>query len=173
MLVQHFGDRRQRVSGARGHRQDVVLRRIVLRIIHPWHQRHVHIVRGRADEHLASAALQVSGGVLAAAQRPARFDHHIDARPAPRDVGRLFLRRKLHGLPVHQDGVVIMRHLAWEEPMHRIILEQIGEVAEMGEIVDRHHLDVWQGERAAQDHAANASKSVNAYATGHMLSSLE
>jgi len=42
----------------------------------------------------------------------------------------------------------------------------------MREIVDRHHLDVWQGQRVAHDHAANTPQAVNADATGHMPSSL-
>jgi hypothetical protein len=75
----------------------------------------------------------------------------------------------LYGLATHQYGVLIMRDLAREEPVYGIILEQIGQIANMRQIVDRHDLDVGQGERAPQDHAANTSKTVNANTTCHTL----
>jgi len=54
--------------------------------------------------------------------------------------------------------------------MDRIVLKQIGQIAKVSQIVDRHHLDVGQFHGAAQHHAANAPKPVNPNATDHHFS---
>ena len=61
----------------------MVPRPIVLGVIHPGHQRDVHIVGGRADQHLADPGLEMPRGVCAPAQRPCRFNHHLDPGLTP------------------------------------------------------------------------------------------
>jgi hypothetical protein len=53
--------------------------------------------------------------------------------------------------------------------MDGIVLEEIGQITEVGAIIDCHNLNVSKGERATQGHTTNASKTVNTNTTRHTL----
>src|SRR5262249_25314474 len=86
----------------------------------------------------------------------------------PGNVRGRCLRGKLHRSPVHQQRPRIVGHLTWKETMHGVVLEQIGEITQLGTIVHGHDLDVRQRHGPAQNHTTNTSQSVNANATCHI-----
>src|SRR4029078_13035347 len=58
--------------------------------------------------------------------------------------------------------VVLDRHVAPEPPVHRIVLEQVGEVPQLEQIVDREDLHVVPLQSRADRHAADPPETVDA-----------
>src|SRR4029450_9472866 len=100
---------------------------------------------------------------------PRRFNHHIDPSLTPGNFAGISLRGKLERFPVHQQRLRLVGHLSWKEAMDGIVLEEIGQITEVGAIIDCHNLSVSKGEGAAQDHTPNTSKTVNANTHSHTL----
>src|SRR5215470_4612407 len=105
------------------------------------------------------------GSVFASAQRPRRFNHHLDPSLTPGDFAGISLRGKLYRLPIHQQRLRLVGHLSRKEAMDRIVLEKIGQITEVSAIIDCHNFSVSKGERTAQNHTTNTSKTVNTNAT--------
>src|SRR5262245_17161167 len=107
--------------------------------------------------------------VFAPAQRPRRFNHHIDPSLTPGNFAGISLRGKLQRFPVHQQRLRLVRHLSRKEAMDGVVLEEIGQITEVGAIIDCHNLSVSKGEGATQDHTTNTSKTVNTNTTCHTI----
>src|SRR4029434_3599441 len=108
-------------------------------------------------------------GVFTPAQRPRRFNHHLDPSLTPGNFAGISLRGKRYRFPVHQQRLCLVGHLARKEAMDGIILEEIGQITEVGAIIDCHNLSVRKSEGATQDHTTNTSKTVNTNTTCHTL----
>jgi hypothetical protein len=76
-FVQHFGDRRKAIGRAGRVRNDLVLRRVVLRVVDAKHEHGIRPLGGRGDHHALGAALQVLARVVALGNlRPLEDDVH-------------------------------------------------------------------------------------------------
>ena len=129
VLMQHFGYGRQRIGRAGGHGEDVVPHGVIVRVIHAWHQGHIHIIRRRTDQHLAGAAAQVSGGILAPAKRPGRFNHHEVVHVLNEVHGAMadFLP---HALPADQHGAALLEVIAFQDVQGFAGLDGLGAPAQ-------------------------------------------
>jgi hypothetical protein len=123
---------------------------------------------GRGDDDLLRARRQVLGGVVAAREEARGLDDDVHAEVAPRQLAGVALLEDLQRLAV--DGQAVAGHLdrAGVGPEDRVVLEQVRERVVVGEVVDRHPLDVRaRGLRGAEDVAADAAEAVDANPDGH------
>src|SRR5947207_15387638 len=82
------------------------------------------------------------GGVLAVREEARGLDHDLYAQLAPGQRGRVLLREHLELLAVDEDRVVGGLHLTRERAEDRVVLEQVGERARVGDVVDPDPVDV-------------------------------
>lgn len=105
-------------------------------------------------------------------EKAGRLDHDIDADVAPGEIGRIAFRREADGFAVYDKIGAVNRDIAAEVSMHRVVLQHVGEIIRIEQIVDRHNLNVvklgFVGGRA-EHHAPNPSKTVNCYPNRHVI----
>jgi hypothetical protein len=167
-LVQHLGDRRQAVGRARRVRDDVVLGRLVDVEVDAAAQRDVRVLGGRADEHLLGRR-QVLAGRGLVDEATGRLDDDVDPVLGPRDGGRVLLGTDRDGVATDDEVAVLDRHLARVLAVHRVVLQQVGERADVGQIVDEHEVEgVGRRRQTAHEPAADAAEPVDTDANlGH------
>ena len=110
------------------------------------------------------------------AKYPGALGHVIYAEIPPPDSGRVLVTGHGDRFAVDDDAVVVAAHFGWGRTHHRIILEQMGKGAVIGEVVYRYHLDTGEGlifTECPEDVAADAAETVDAYAYCHCLSPFE
>src|SRR5699024_8876100 len=166
-LVQDLGDRSQTVGGAgsvgdKGH----VLGVSVLVNAHDKH-RGVILGRSRHDD-LLCAAVDVCLCLLLGQENAGGLDNVVSANLAPRDVLGVHLSEEQDLLAVNDDGVVGVLDGAVVAAMHGVILEHVCHVVRGHErIVYRNELDVRVLQTSAENHAADAAKTVDTYFDSH------
>src|SRR3954454_7475720 len=82
------------------------------------------------------------GGVVAVGEEAGGLDHNLYAQVAPGQRGRVLLGEHLELLAVDEDRVVGGLHLTRERAEDRVVLEQVGERARVGDVVDPDPVDV-------------------------------
>mmetsp|Transcript_50682 Transcript_50682/g.83391 ORF Transcript_50682/g.83391 Transcript_50682/m.83391 type:complete len:379 (-) Transcript_50682:25-1161(-) len=175
LLQQHMDDGRQAVGGAGGVGHHVVVRLVVLRVVHATDQGlQVTLSRGRDDD-LLGARLDVSGGLLSLHKETSRLNHIFHAHVLPRQ-GLGSLTAGLDALDlvaVHNQLVLLPNlHVVLEATVHRVILHLVGEVLRIcGHIHHANHIQLGSKQvlvaNGLEDHATNASESVDANLRGH------
>ena len=100
--------------------------------------------RGR-DDHLLRPGLEVLGGVVALREQAGRLDHDVDAEVAPGQRRGIALGEHLDRLAVDDDRPVALGDLAREAAEDRVVLEQVGERAHVGDVVDGDELELGPG----------------------------
>ena len=93
LVVQDLGQRRDAVRRAGGVRDDVVRLGVVVALVDAEHDRHVRVLRGRGDDHLPRAAVEVLRGAVALREEAGRLDHDVDAEVAPGKAAGVALGR--------------------------------------------------------------------------------
>ncbi len=168
-VVEHLGDRRQAVGGARGVGDDVVLGRVVVRVVDAEGHGDVRALAGRRDEHLLGAGLQVQLGLLARGEAAGALEHHVHAQLLPGQLGRVLLGRDAVALAVDDDGVLGRGHRARPVAVHRVVLEQVRQAGRLVEVVDGHDLEVvlFALQGRAKHHAPDAAKPVDCHLDRH------
>src|SRR5437762_1716127 len=86
-LEDHFGDRRQAVSGAGGVGDNRMLAGVVPLVVDPHDERDVLSLGGGGDDHFLSAAVNVGFGFGGVGEYSGRFDHDLSAEIAPGQLG--------------------------------------------------------------------------------------
>ncbi len=103
------------------------------------------------------------GGVLAAGEQAGRLDHHVDAEVAPGQRRRIALGEDLQLLAVDRQRSLPRLHRAWEAPQDRVVLEQVGESAGVGDVVDGDEVEVRaRGVGGAEEVASDPTEAVDA-----------
>jgi hypothetical protein len=168
-LVQHLGHRRQAVGRARRVGDDVVRGGLVDLEVDAAAQRDVGVLGRGADQHLLGAAGEVLARAGLVDELAGALEHDVDAVLLPRDLGRVLDGRDDHLVAVDDERVVLDRHGAGELAVHRVVLEQVPERLDVGEVVDEDEIEAVGCVRQAADEAApDASEAVDAYANlGH------
>ena len=87
-LVDDLRERRQAVRRAGRVGDDVVRVRVVQVEVHAEHDRDVLVGRGRGDDDLLRAGLEVLGGIVALREEAGRLEHDVDAEVAPAERRR-------------------------------------------------------------------------------------
>ena len=124
--------------------------------------------RGRDDD-LLGAALEVQPGALGVGEAARRLDDHVGAEVAPGQVGGVPLGEHLEAVPVDHEFVALGRHVAGEDAVHGVVLEEVRERLGVGEVVDRDDVEVGAAalEDGAEHEAADAAEPVDANLDGH------
>jgi hypothetical protein len=171
-VIDHLGDRREAVGGARGVRHhDVVAGELV--VVDAKDHREVGAGGGRGDEDPLGACLQVSRGLLLGGEQAGAFQRDIDAQVRPGQVGRIALGGDLDRAGARVDAVAGHLHLAGEAAVHRIEAQQMGVRFHRSQIVDRHDLDVAAAglDDGAQNVAPDPPKAVDGHPYRHEFTS--
>ncbi len=122
-LVQDLGDWRQAVRRARRVRDDVVALGVVCVVVDAQHDVRVGglvALRGRREDHLGCAGLEVLDGFGARAEASRGLDHHVDVVLLPRQFGRIAMRSGDDRVIAHHDAPVADRHAPREASVHRV-----------------------------------------------------
>jgi hypothetical protein len=160
--MQDLGHGRQAVGGARGVGDDVVLGRVVGRVVHAEADRQVGALGGSRDDDLPGPSGEVGGRLVAVGEEPRALEHDVDAQVLPGQLGRVPLAEYADGLPVYDESLVPRRDVARQGPVHRVVLEEMGECLGIGEVVDGHELKPAAVlERGPQDVTTDAPKTVD------------
>jgi hypothetical protein len=127
----------------------VVLVTLVHVVVDARHQGDIDIVRRGANQHLARPALEMAGGIRAAAKGARGFDDDIHTRLPPGNLGRIAFRAKSDGLTIDLNRLLVMSDVPRKTTVYRVVFEQIGEIANIGQIVDGDNVHVRQRQGVA------------------------
>ena len=111
-------------------------------------------------------------GLLLGQEQAGGLHHVLSLQLAPGDILGVALGEDGDGLAVDHDSVLSGGDLAVELAVHGVILQHIGQVVGGAQIVDAHDLDLGMVHAGAENHAANAAKTVNTYFDAHWYHSL-
>jgi hypothetical protein len=142
-----------------------VLRRVVLRLIHPEDDGDVLILGGSRDDHLPRARLKMLLRIAALCESPRRLDYDIDPQLLPWKLRGICLSENSDLPAIHDEPGGSWGHSTRECPMHRVIFEEVGEGPIVREIVYRNELKVipFRFKRGPQDKASDSTESVDGY----------
>ena len=100
-----------------------------------------------------------------------RLDDDVGAECGPREQRRILLGDDLDGLAADDDGVALDLDGLREATEDRVVLQQVGEGLDIGEIVDADDLHVRALlEDRAEVVTTNAAEAVDADLDGHVVS---
>src|SRR5699024_424306 len=168
LLVQDLRHRGEAVGGAGRVGDDVVLLRVVVGVVHADDEGGVLVLRRGGDDDLLGATVDVGLGGLGVGEDAGGLDDDDDADLDQRQVLRVTLGPDGYALAVDGDGLVVVGHLGIELAHDRVVLEQVGEGLVVGQVVDRHNLNVGAlRDDGAEEVAPDAAEAVDAYTNRH------
>ena len=103
----------------------------------------------------------LAGGVIGE-EEAGGFEHRVHFHLIPAQVDRTALGADADRLAVHHQGAVVDLHRALKAAVGGIVTQHVGDVIDIDQVVDRHHLDALLAHGAAEDQAADAAESINA-----------
>src|SRR3989338_743377 len=166
LVVQHLGHGSQAVGGARCVGDDGLARVGV--VVHAEHEHGGVVLGGGRQDDLLGTSVQVLLRGDLVQEQAGGFDHHVGADFVPLQVGGVALLRQADLLAVHDQGVALDRDFALEAAVHAVVLEHIGQVVGLEQVVDAHDFDVREVlHRSAEHHAADAAEAVDANLDRH------
>src|SRR6185312_4746275 len=160
-LVQHLhhGGEAVRRAGRVGHH---VVQRGVVRVgVDAEHDRRVDALARRREHDLARPRLEMAGRVVPGTEPAGGLDHDVGADGRPVEVGRVALRGRPDGPPVHDEPVAVHLDPSGVPAEGRVVLEQVGEGRHVHDVVDADDLDV-PVPRRTHDEAADPAEPVDA-----------
>ena len=96
------------------------------------------------------------------------LDHDVGANFVPFQFCWVAQLREAYLLAVDDKVITIDGNITLELAVHRIVLECVGQVIRLQQIIDTHHFDVGKIlHRRAKHHAADAAETVNANLDRH------
>ena len=172
VVVQHLGDRRQAVGGAGSGGNDGLAGVGV--VVHAVHE-HRGVVLGRGGlHHLLGAGLDVGLAGFGGQEEAGAVDHDVGAHFVPLQVGGVALGGQADLLAVDDHVAAVDGDVAIEAAMHGVVLQHVGQVVGLEQVVDGDDLDVLEVLRdSAEHHAADAAKTVDTDFDCHCLSLLK
>src|SRR5262249_9247506 len=138
---------------------------IVLVVVDAENDRDVGIGRGRRDDNLLRAGVDVLLRAVAVGEEAGGLDHELDLEGAPRQVRRVAFRQDLQLGLAGGDDVVADLDVLVQLPEDGVELEQVTHRLGVAEVIDRDDLEVPAPlEVSAKEVAPNAPKSVDPHA---------
>ena len=97
------------------------------------------------------------------------FDDDVGADFIPLQVGRVLLGRQANLLAIDDQGVAIDGDVALEIAMHGVVLQHVGQIVGLQQVVDADHFDPGEilGD-GAKRHATDAAETVDANFDSHV-----
>ncbi len=141
-LVQELRERRDAVRRARRVRDDRVLLRVVILVVHAEDDRHVRVRCRCGDDDLLRAGIEVLLGALALREEAGRLDRDVDAELAPRQVGRVALGEELDLVVADAQHAVAHLDRYIEVAERRVVPQQVRHRLQVAEVVRRDDLEV-------------------------------
>ena len=171
--VQDLCERRDAVRRAGRVGDDVVLLGVVHVVVDAENDGEVGIGRGRGDDYLLRAGVDVLLRAVPVGEEAGRLDHELDLEVLPRQPGRVALGEDLElGLAGLDDAVADLDILV-ELPEDGVVLQQVPHRLRVAEVVDRHDVEVAATlEVSAEEVPPNPPKSVDPHACLRHRSSL-
>ncbi len=170
--VQHLGHRRQAVGGAGRVGDDVVLCRIVHVVVHAQHKRDVLIGGRGGDDYFFYRPTQMFAGLVRVCEMPRGFHHDLSPNGCPVQLRGIFDGKNLQPLTANGDGVRFGLDLFRQTAQNRIVFHQMGQGLRVGQIIDRHELDILPMKARPDYVPADAAKAVDGNFYRHCGSSL-
>src|SRR5208283_1593162 len=127
IVLNHLGDGRETVGGARGIRDDVVLGRIVFAFVDAEDDGDVFVLRRGGDDDFLDRAAQVLFGIVGVGEFAGGFEHDLRAYAFPGQSGGVFFFEDLDRLAVDGDGVGAGGDVVGQVAEDGIVLEKMSE----------------------------------------------
>ncbi len=103
-------------------------------------------------------------------EKAGRFDDHVDCHIAPGQRRRVALGAEADAAAVNAQVFAVDRDFAGKRAVHRVVLEQIGEIVGVEQVVDRDHLEAGEfrllGD-GAKGHAPDPAEAVDCHPYRH------
>ena len=116
--------------------------RVVVGVVDPHDHGEVGVLGRRADDHLPRALVEMLCRLRPFGEAPGALGHHVDPQLAPGQQGQIGRGQDLDGPTLELDGVTVGGHFAGPHAVDAVVLEKMGQSLGVGEVVDRHYLDV-------------------------------
>jgi hypothetical protein len=125
---------------------------------------------GRALDHLLRAGVDVLLAGVERQEQAGAFHHHVGADVAPLQRRRVALVGQADAAAVDHQRAAVHRDVALEPAVHAVVLEHVGQVVRLQQVVDADDLDVVLEvlRRGAEHHAPDAAEAVDAYLDCHV-----
>jgi hypothetical protein len=140
VVVHDLRDRREAVGGAGGVRNDVLAG--VGGVVHAHHEHRRVVLRRRRQHDPLGAGLDVGARLRIIEEQPGRFDHVLGADVVPLEVRGVPLRGDADGLAVDDELAVLHVDRSLELAVGRVVLEHVGHVIDVDDVVDPDDFDV-------------------------------
>jgi len=140
---------------------------VILAVVDPDDDGEVGLLARRGDQHLARTALEVGGGVLAGAEFPGGLDHDADSEAVPVDPGRVAGGKHRDRHAIHGERVRPVLHDVAEPAVGGVEFQQVRQRAGVGEVIDRHDLQIVALQRTPHERPADAPEAINSHPDRH------
>jgi len=171
-VIDHLGGGRQAVGGAGGIGNHVMDCRIVLVVVHTQHDGQVFVLGRGGNDDLAGAALfnmNIGAGfslgriALGVGENAGGFNHNIHPQVLPGQVGGIFFRKDTDRVPVYHEVAANNFHRSRVNPKRGIILEQVGILFGIKQVVDCNHFQLIRiaFQQGFKDQPTNPTKTIN------------
>ena len=172
-VVQDLSHRSEAVGGAGCVGDDVVVSCIVLVVVHAHDEGAVDVLTGSGEDNLLSASLDVCLCLAAFGEETGGLEDYVNAQVLPGEVLGVTLSEDLDFLAVNNQCAFLDLNLCVEATHDRVVLEQVCQGLNIGEVVDCDDLEADAlGLSCAEEGAADAAEAVDCYAYSHWSISL-
>lgn len=140
VVVQHLGHRGQTVGGAGSGGDDGFAGVFVMVDAIDEHRR---VVLGRRRlHHFLGAGVDVLLAAFLGQEEAGAVDDDLGVHLVPLQIGRVFLRGQADGLAVDHQAAALDLHIALEAAVHRVVLQHVGQVFRIQQVVDADHFQL-------------------------------
>ena len=109
----------------------------------------------------------MTGGLLLGQEQAGRLDDILGAHLGPGQIGGITLGGNGDGLAVDHDVVALGIDVTVELAVHGVVLHHISQIVGGAQIIDAYDLDLGMIQGAAQNHAADTAKTIDANFNAH------
>jgi hypothetical protein len=168
LVIQHHGHGGQAVGGAACVGNDGLTS--VGLVVHAEDEHGGIVLGGGRENDFLGTCSQVLFAACIVQEDAGRFDDDVGADFIPLQVARVFLLREANLLAIDHERIALDANGALEAAVHTVVLQHIGQILRLQQIVDGNDFDVREVlEGGAQYVASDAAKAVDAYLDSHML----
>jgi len=136
VVVDNLGQRRQTVGSARSVGDDVVLGLVSVQVYST--DKHGSVGRGGRDDDLLGTSLQVGGSLVDGGEDTGGLDDVVGTVGSPRDGSRVTLLVNGDLLAVDDELSVLVRDLALESTVGRVVLSHVDHVLHVNKAAEVH-----------------------------------